>query len=432
MQHQKLLVSTVGEWVYLLYELMASCSDLSAWTEEYYVALSLHVLVGVWFKKFHTQVCKDMDLLCDAKGRNLLVDLALTEPDKIKHAIINNVGACDFFLPYPFNHDHHGWCLMDYLILQGDTEAVLMLCTSAHLTIPIEKTCMYENEIYAKQQRDEQHSEGLYAGLWPEENCPRLTPLPEISFEVIARLYNRFFSKLLPDPAPLLGYLSAQEGDIQAGRSVMLTLLRLSGGCGWARDGVPWGGFTYVWKMIRWYALPAERVHWPAKGKSRRQLALDLGHLTIVELLDYMRLHYEGQSLCYFGECDSFGDDRSYLSHRKGAFDQLRTRAPAYFALVEAKDANRTFARGRTTRHLEMWLAPLLPFSPFHPCSPLSFSPIPLSPPLRSACPPPISLFPLLHIPSHHPITSPCQLFSSPHLHLVTSPQEWTRYVRIA
>ena len=71
---------------------------------------------------------------------------------------------------------------------------------------------------------------------------------------------------------------------------------------------------------------------WPSAGKSSRQLAQDLGHTDIVELIDFMRLHAEGHLL--------FSHLKSTNASSEGSFAKVKVKARAFAALVEAGAAN--------------------------------------------------------------------------------------------
>ena len=71
---------------------------------------------------------------------------------------------------------------------------------------------------------------------------------------------------------------------------------------------------------------------WPEAGTTKRQLALGLGHLNVVELIDYMRLHYEGWLI--------FKHVMAAGAHRAGLLSELRAGSPMFFALVQAGEKN--------------------------------------------------------------------------------------------
>ena len=70
-------------------------------------------------------------------------------------------------------------------------------------------------------------------------------------------------------------------------------------------------------------------IDWPAAGKSPRQLALDLGHLEIVELMDFVQFHAEGSSLVSHLE--------STTTFVEGSFALAKSGASSFVQHVEAK-----------------------------------------------------------------------------------------------
>ena len=72
--------------------------------------------------------------------------------------------------------------------------------------------------------------------------------------------------------------------------------------------------------------------NWPAAGKSRRQLAQDLGHEDIVELIDFIMFHREASSLLFYVD-DKYRD----------SFATAKETAKTFSRLVEAGLANSTW-----------------------------------------------------------------------------------------
>lgn len=70
-------------------------------------------------------------------------------------------------------------------------------------------------------------------------------------------------------------------------------------------------------------------IDWPAAGKSPRQLALDLGHLEIVELMDFVQFHAEGSSLV--------SHLKSTTAFVEGSFALAKSGASSFVQHVEAK-----------------------------------------------------------------------------------------------
>ena len=67
----------------------------------------------------------------------------------------------------------------------------------------------------------------------------------------------------------------------------------------------------------------------PSAGKSPRQLALDLGHLEIVELMDFVQFHAEGSSLV--------SHLTSTTAFVEGSFALAKSGASSFIQHVEAK-----------------------------------------------------------------------------------------------
>ena len=71
---------------------------------------------------------------------------------------------------------------------------------------------------------------------------------------------------------------------------------------------------------------------WPAAGKSPRELAHDLGHGDIVQLIDFIQFHEKASSLLsYVGSEAAFTDD---------SFAAVKVKAKTFSDLVEAGPAN--------------------------------------------------------------------------------------------
>ena len=70
-------------------------------------------------------------------------------------------------------------------------------------------------------------------------------------------------------------------------------------------------------------------IDWPAAGKSPRQLALDLGHLEIVELMDFVQFHAEGSSLV--------SHLKSTTTFVEGLFALAKSGASSFVQHIEAK-----------------------------------------------------------------------------------------------
>ena len=73
-------------------------------------------------------------------------------------------------------------------------------------------------------------------------------------------------------------------------------------------------------------------TEWPATGKSPRQLAQDLGHEDIVELIDFIQFHAEGSSLCSYVQGVTACKDASLAA--------AKLSAKTFAGFVEAGRAN--------------------------------------------------------------------------------------------
>ena len=71
---------------------------------------------------------------------------------------------------------------------------------------------------------------------------------------------------------------------------------------------------------------------WPAGGKSSRQLALDLGHMDIVQLIDFIQFHQEGSSLVSY-----VGSRAAFI---EGSFAAAKMATMTLSGLIEAGAAN--------------------------------------------------------------------------------------------
>lgn len=66
---------------------------------------------------------------------------------------------------------------------------------------------------------------------------------------------------------------------------------------------------------------------WPKGGKSRRQLALDLGRHRVVELIDFLRFHSEGLLL--------FTRIREKGAYETGLMNRVRDKANTFLEIAE-------------------------------------------------------------------------------------------------
>ena len=220
--------------------------------------------LGNWFRQHRSEVWKSPHLILWTKHeRTILHDLAINQPAKVKNIIaynfVSTLAEVSFSVSGVCTPDAHGYRVSDFLIMNGDFESILMLCTSV--------LC---HEKRKEEFPDVGRNTRLFARFFEKR----------VDFHCLAKCYDCLFSQVLVRPPP----------DIDT---------------------------AYVW---------------PKAGTTKRQLALGLGHLNVVELIDYMRLHYEGWLI--------FKHVMAAGAHRAGLLSELRAESPMFFALVQAGKQN--------------------------------------------------------------------------------------------
>ena len=81
---------------------------------------------------------------------------------------------------------------------------------------------------------------------------------------------------------------------------------------------------------------------WPASGKTPRQLAHDLGHVDMVELIDFLQFHGEGSLLLTHAE--------STTAFIQGSFASIKAAAMSFVRHVEAKSKCASRHRGQRAK----------------------------------------------------------------------------------